>query len=192
MRIQRVLVATLVGGSLLLVPQMPAAAESPRQSNPSRTTGVRVHVQDSVVRLLSEEDTDGDLRITVDDRRGDDSDVGDARFILRDASGRGYEVVGTYYLSNLLQELTLAMMRQTSSPRCPWRRFSRIQSTGSREPIRTLHWQGLTRSIGAAHLQAILRDDKTPTDDRHYLYVRMTIGWRMSTLLGSRASHRSH
>ena len=171
MRIQRVLVATLVGGSLLLVPQMPAAAESPRQSNPSRTTGVRVHVQDSVVRLLSEEDTDGDLRITVDDRRGDDSDAGDARFILRDASGRGYEVAGTYYLSNLLQELTLAGDAPDEFAALSLEKIFENPVDRISRTIRTLHWQGLTRSIGAAHLQAILPDDKTPTDDRHYLYV---------------------
>ncbi len=66
------------------------------------------NVRENLERLISDEDTDGDKKITVEDTRVGQRGRGDKRFWLITASGQRYEVVGTYYLSNLLQELKLA------------------------------------------------------------------------------------
>ena len=66
------------------------------------------NVRENLERLISDEDTDGDKKITVEDTRVGQRGRGDKRFWLITTSGQRYEVVGTYYLSNLLQELKLA------------------------------------------------------------------------------------
>ena len=51
--------------------------------------------------LLAQEDTDGDKKITIED-------TGPKSFIIKSVSGENHEVKGTYFLSNLLQELVIA------------------------------------------------------------------------------------
>lgn len=57
--------------------------------------------------MLAEEDTDGDKNITIHDTYVQGSNRGDQRFWLIAMDGTRYEVDGTYYLSNLLEELAL-------------------------------------------------------------------------------------
>ena len=68
---------------------------------------VLVNVQKNLSRLIEEEDTDGDKKLTLDDTYIKGKGRGDKRFWLIATNGKRYEVVGTYYLSNLLQELRL-------------------------------------------------------------------------------------
>ena len=58
-------------------------------------------VNKNLKALLKQEDTDGDKKITVDDK-------GPKRFIIFSIDGSGFEICSTYYLSVLLQELYLA------------------------------------------------------------------------------------
>ncbi|MBI4536104.1 MAG: hypothetical protein HY708_07485, partial [Ignavibacteriae bacterium] len=67
-----------------------------------------VNVVATLDSLICDEDTDSDLRITIDDPRIEGTSRGDRRFTIRTADRRGFDVAGTYYLSNLLQELKLA------------------------------------------------------------------------------------
>ena len=69
---------------------------------------VLVNVKENLDRLIAEEDTDGDKKLTLDDTYVKGKGRGDKRFWLTATNGKRYEVVGTYYLSNLLQELRLA------------------------------------------------------------------------------------
>lgn len=69
---------------------------------------VLVNVQKNRQRLIAEEDTDEDTKITRDDTYVKGKGRGDKRFWLVATNGKHYEVVGTYSLSNLLQELSLA------------------------------------------------------------------------------------
>ncbi|MEM7187847.1 MAG: trehalase calcium-binding domain-containing protein, partial [Bacteroidota bacterium] len=62
---------------------------------------MQVNISETLDRLLLQEDTDGDTKITVEDR-------GPKLFVLKGANGETYEVYGTYHLSNLLQELVIA------------------------------------------------------------------------------------
>ena len=62
----------------------------------------KLDISATLKRLLEQEDTDGDKRITIEDK-------GPRTFLLKDLDGNNSVVVeGTYYLSNLLQELILA------------------------------------------------------------------------------------
>src|SRR5262249_49763376 len=68
---------------------------------------LQVDVKKTLSALEQDEDTDGDKRITINDQHVTGTERGDKRFWLDTSQGR-FEVAGTYYLSNLLQELSLA------------------------------------------------------------------------------------
>ena len=155
---------------------------------------IAVDVAANLRRLLDEHDTDGDKRITVQDVVHEQGAAG-RRFLLLSAAGQGFEIAGTYYLSNLLQELTLARSRLSARTGCrcsgrdsPLRAQSACDaacSIGQLDPalvfeapvkrisrlIRQRYWDGLTRRIDEAGLAGILHDDKLPQGGRHYLYV---------------------
>lgn len=132
---------------------------------------VLVHVQTNVRALLADEDTDGDRKITVDDRVRRDDGIGDQRFDLVTTDGQRVTIESTYHLSNLLQELTLAYEAGAQHLRVdpdrilenPIHRISRL--------IRTTYWDNLTRRIDARHLAAVLPDDKVSSGAARYLYV---------------------
>jgi len=73
----------------------------------SAQPGIRVNIQKNLQRLIQQEDTDGDKKITIDDRFVQ-ADRGDKKFQVMGENGQRYEVLGTYYLSNLLQQLKLS------------------------------------------------------------------------------------
>ena len=83
-----------------------------------------------------------------------------------------YEVSGTYYLSNLLQELSLAYETGTQvADLKPDRIFEPPADRISRS-IRELYWDGLTRRIDEKGLFNILSDEKTvSTDGLRHVYV---------------------
>ena len=127
---------------------------------------IRVPVEDTLRRLLAQEDTDGDLKITV-------KDEGPRRFLVQGDDGSTAWVEGTYPLSNLLQELARA--REAGGPalaldpavlhESPVRRLSRR--------IREEFWDGLTRRIDGDGLVRILADSKAGAT-RSRLYVPAT------------------
>src|ERR1043166_6568570 len=81
--------------SLLLLGQSPLTAQHLQQN-----AGVRVGA--TLDSLMSDEDTDSDKRITIEDPHVPGTDRGDKRFWLRYLNGVTHEVNGTYFLSNLL------------------------------------------------------------------------------------------
>ncbi|RZS98865.1 alpha,alpha-trehalase [Aquimarina brevivitae] len=103
--------------------------------------------------LLQQEDTDGDNKITVEDK-------GAKSFTFKTKSGAEITIKGTYHLSNLLQELaisseidTLRLDRITEKPAF---RISRL--------IANQYWDTLTRSIDKAGLEKVLQDTKSTVD----------------------------
>lgn len=124
---------------------------------------LRIAVEDTLAKLLEQEDTDRDRQITV-------KDTGPRRLVLPGGEGNGYIVEGTYALSNLLQELALAReagqavldLDPARLHENPVRRISRR--------IREHFWDGLTRRIDASGLPRIVGDTKT-THARPRLYV---------------------
>jgi alpha,alpha-trehalase len=154
-----------------LVMLLPGAAFAEDDSLVRLQQSVLVPVQENLDRLLEEEDTDGDKKITVDDAPVARTDRGDKRFWLSSKGGMRYHLAGTYYLSNLLKELKLAQDRgQKEAPLHPGRIFESPVGQISRS-IREIYWDGLTRRIDEEHLEPILKDEKTATGGRRYLYV---------------------
>ncbi len=123
----------------------------------------KLNINQTLQRLLAQEDTDGDKKITIDDQ-------GPKSFLLEDQNGNSLCIKGTYHLSNLLQELALAKKNETEFTvinssviiESPVNRISR--------KIKTLYWQGLTRTIDAEGVLKIIEDEKTQ-NAISYLYV---------------------
>ena len=153
-------------------PTSGALRDSERQSQVEvdRRAGapVAVRVQDNLDRLIAEEDTDGDKKVTVEDFSLTGEGRGDKRFWVTATTGERYEVVGTYYLSSLLQELSLA--RDAGSDVIeidPERVFENPVQRISRS-IRDIYWDSLTRRIDSDGLAEVLVDEKvTDTGFRH-------------------------
>ena len=113
-----------------------------------------LHIQNTIEKLLAQEDTDGDKKITIDDK-------GPKSFELEDINGKTIAIEGTYHLSNLLQELALAkkefaefaQINLNSIVENPVDRISR--------KIKDLYWNGLKRTIDEKGLKQIVGDEKT-------------------------------
>lgn len=123
----------------------------------------KLHITQTIEKLLAQEDTDGDKKITIDDN-------GPKQFLLIDENGNSARIEGTYQLSNLLQELALAKKEEAEFAEItldiitedPVKRISR--------KIKDLYWKGLTRTIDAVGVKKILEDDKIE-NEISYLYV---------------------
>ncbi|MGO4904607.1 trehalase family glycosidase [Flavobacterium sp. W20_MBD1_R3] len=108
--------------------------------------------------LLLQEDTDKDKKITKDDN-------GPKKFVLVDETTKQQEaIVGTYHLSNLLQEL--AQLKGSNSALGEVD-LSRIQENPVRRISRKIkddYWNELTRTIDKKGLTQIIEDEKTSSD----------------------------
>ncbi|KAM7195256.1 glycoside hydrolase [Rhypophila sp. PSN 637] len=127
-----------------------------------------IQVEPTLESLLSQEDPDGNMQITIEDN-------GPKVLTLRTAASNGhnrFDIRGTYMLSNLLQELSLAkeygrkqiVLDEARLNENPVNRLSRM--------IRDHFWEGLTRRIDASSIEIAARDPKDWTDDpRPRIYV---------------------
>ncbi len=140
-------------------------------AGPQEHTPVMVDVRENLERLLAEEDTDGDKKITIQDTYVQGSHRGDQQFWLIATNGKRYEVGRTYYLSNLLQELALKQRAGLDVAPIdldrvfeqPVQRISRL--------IREVYWDSRTRRIDQHGIERLFTDEKISADDLHYLYV---------------------
>ncbi|KAF9166132.1 alpha,alpha-trehalase nth1 [Actinomortierella ambigua] len=154
-------------------PGQPGSAENPiahsetatkyrrprRGSHDDKSTKPRrflIDVEETQRLILEQEDTDGDFQITI-------NDMGPKVITLGTADSAGfnkYDIRGTYMLSNLLQELSLAqdygrkyiVLDEARLNENPVDRLSRM--------IRHHFWDGLTRRIDAEGLEMIANDPK--------------------------------
>ena len=112
---------------------------------------IKLQIRQTIDQLLSQEDIDNDKRITIEDH-------GPKLFYLENGA-IPIVVQGTYYLSNLLQELVLALEKNhdfieiDNVFELPANRLSRM--------IRTHFWDGLTRTLDASGLEKTLVDTKS-------------------------------
>lgn len=128
-----------------------------------------VPVDANFQRLLDQEDTDSDGRITI-------RDTGPKRFQLISDTGESAEVAGTYALSNLLQELAAARLGglhslQLNPAELDGKPVERLSRT-----IRERCWGGLTRHITPATLAEVLHDVKGDGKLRCYVPATDPIG----------------
>lgn len=150
--------------SAILAGLLALCGVSPGWGQPVGYEAVQVPVVATMDRLLAQEDTDANQRITIEDE-------GPRRFLIRSAEGAPYEVAGTYPLSNLLQELALALaagqetmlLRPDQLYENPVNRISRM--------IRTYYWAGLTRRMDHDGLARTLTDTKAQEDVQPRVYV---------------------
>lgn len=127
-----------------------------------------IYVAPTLESLKKQEDTDDNWQITIEDN-------GPKLFSLRTAGSAGhnrFDVRGTYALSNLLQELTLAkehgrtqiILDEARLTENPVDRLSRL--------IKDHFWDGLTRRMDATSIEVAARDPKDWTaDPRPRIYV---------------------
>ncbi|KAI9831685.1 MAG: hypothetical protein M1819_004751 [Sarea resinae] len=127
-----------------------------------------IPVESTLKNLLAREDTDGNMQITIDDG-------GPKVLSLGTAASNGhnrFDIRGTYMLSNLLQELTLAqdygrkyiVLDEARLNENPVNRLSRL--------IKNSFWDNLTRRIDGSVIETVGRDPKDWTDDpRPRIYI---------------------
>ena len=143
------------------------------QAGPGPKSGqfVSVDVGKNLERLIVEQDTDGDKKITVEDTSLKGTARGDKRFWVLSTSGKRYEVIGTYYLSNLLQELKLAQDAGSQHAQIEFQKLFESPVRRVSRSIRELYWDGLTRRIDENNLEQVLGDEKVTGSGFRYLYV---------------------
>ncbi len=97
---------------------------------------------------------------------------GDKRFWIIGTNGNRYEVIGNYYLSNLLQELKLAQDAGQSVALLDFRRIFESPVSRLSRLIRELYWNALTRRIDGQNLDQVFSDEKlVARDGFRYVYV---------------------
>ncbi len=117
---------------------------------------MEVHIDSTLEKLLAQEDTDGDKRITVEDR-------GPREFSVTDINGDSISIKGTYFLSNLLQELVLAKEQGLEVATIPLSKIEEPPTQRISRMIRDYYWDGLTRTMDEEGMQALLSDTKNET-----------------------------
>ena len=115
-----------------------------------------IPVDSTLKSLLEREDTDQNVQITIDD-------AGPKVLSLGTVASHGlkhFDIRGTYMLSNLLQELTLAkgfgrkhvILDEARLNENPVQRLSRL--------VKYSFWDGLTRRIDASSIELAGKDPK--------------------------------
>ena len=103
--------------------------------------------------LLQQEDTDGDKKITIEDQ-------GPKAFEINSISGEKYVVKGTYYLSNLMQELVIAKNEGYEVAKIPLHHIEELPSVRVSRMIRDYFWKGLTRTMDESGIVSLIHDTK--------------------------------
>ncbi|GGG18472.1 hypothetical protein GCM10011344_18880 [Dokdonia pacifica] len=128
------------------------------------------NIEETLQRLLSQEDTDGDKKITIEDK-------GPKAFTIdllsEDGFAKAYVIKGTYYLSNFLQELALEKALGKTEAIIPLSKIEEAPTARVSRMIKDYFWDDLTRTLDAEGLRKSLGDDKA-TDATQRLYVPIT------------------
>ncbi len=124
---------------------------------------LNLKIEETLNNLLTQEDTDNDKKITVEDK-------GPKKFVLKSADGKDVIVEGTYYLSNLLQELVLAKEEGQEIAEIDYENIFEKPVDRIGRMIKDYFWDGLTRRIDAEGIVKALVDTKAETEN-YFLYV---------------------
>ncbi len=126
----------------------------------------KLSIKETLEKLLAQEDTDGDKKITKED-------IGPKSFSINSDKNISYKVKGTYYLSNLLQELAIAKNEGKQETHIPLSKIEEKPTHRISRMIRDYFWDDLTRTIDEKGIEKIVGDDKT-TDSTQRIYVPST------------------
>ena len=138
---------------ILLIALLIVSCKNEPEQTLANDASFRVEIEPTLDQLLKQEDTDGDKKITVDDK-------GSKTFKLKSDADEEFSFEGTYQLSNLLQELvmdksngeTLATIETNHITELPAERTSRL--------IKNVYWEGLTRRLDASGISNLILDTK--------------------------------
>lgn len=123
-----------------------------------------VEVESNLQRLVHQADTDGDKRITIQDRA--------TTFQLTELNGTRHSVQGVYPLSVLIQELGMAQSAGKTTIQLASDTILENPVDRTSRMIRERFWAGLSRTIDRKGLPVTLPDPKMPSADGYrYLYV---------------------
>ena len=117
---------------------------------------LRLDIQDTLQKLLAQEDTDGDKKITIED-------TGPKEFELIGDSGENLIIKGTYQLSNLLQELVIQKQQGLQIAEISSDFIDELPATRVSRMIRDFYWSGLTRRMDRSGIEALISDTKNET-----------------------------
>ncbi|UOB18987.1 alpha,alpha-trehalase [Abyssalbus ytuae] len=123
---------------------------------------LELNVEETIDNLIALADTDGDKKITKDDKG-----VKSYKYEL-------YEIDGTYKLSVLLQELALAKNEGKKVARIPISRIEESPSARISRMIKEYYWDDLTRTVDEKGLKTILEDAKASDTVKKRIYVPYT------------------
>jgi alpha,alpha-trehalase len=122
-----------------------------------------VPVSENLWRLVGQEDTDGDRKITIHDHT--------TPFEVRGENGAAVCAITNFYqLSVLLQELKSAddrHLREVALDQLP---LDESPVNRTHRLIKNFYWDALTRRIDADHVDQVVHDDKV-TSTCDYIYV---------------------
>lgn len=126
----------------------------------------KLDIENTLHALLSQEDTDSDKKITVEDK-------GPKAFKIISSEGKAYQVTGTYHLSNLLQELVIAKNEGFTIAEIPLVHIEELPSVRISRMIRDYFWKGLTRTIDKAGIANLMHDTKNASlaSDKLRIYI---------------------
>ncbi len=110
-------------------------------------------INEVLTALLLQEDTDGDKKITIEDK-------GPQSFELINLEGKPYPIKGTYFISNLLQELVIAKNAGRKHAEIPLSKIEELPVKRISRMIRDYYWKGLTRTIDANGIHSLVLDTK--------------------------------
>ncbi|GAA4816174.1 alpha,alpha-trehalase [Litoribaculum gwangyangense] len=115
-----------------------------------------LNIEDTLNRLLQQEDTDGDKKITIEDN-------GPKAFEIESREGNKCIVKGTYHLSNLLQELVISKNEGNKFAEIPLKKIEEPPVIRISRMIRDYYWKGLTRSMDEVGVEKLIADTKNET-----------------------------
>lgn len=117
-----------------------------------------ININEVFEKLLSQEDTDQDKKITKDDN-------GPKRFVLLDQNTKAeVEIIGTYQLSNLLQELAVLKESDLILGEVDLNRIQENPVERISRKIKDDYWDELSRTIDKKGLMQIIEDEKTSSE----------------------------
>ena len=112
-----------------------------------------VPVADNLWRLAVQEDTDGDRKITIDDRT--------TPFVILDQNGAAVRTLTNFYqMSVLLQELKRADDQHTKETTMDHLQLDESPVDRTHRLIKEYFWNALARRIDSAHLDQVVGDSK--------------------------------
>lgn len=113
-------------------------------------------IETTLLALLQQEDTDGDKKITIEDK-------GPKAFEINSTSGEKYIVKGTYHLSNLMQELVIAKNKGKQLAEIPLHHIEELPTVRVSRMIKDYFWTGLTRTMDEKGIEHLIHDTKNET-----------------------------